>query len=92
MAYFALQYELVDNFAERRTPFRDEHLGLLRGLHERGEVILAGAFAEPVDRALLIFSGADRSVAESFVKQDPYVLNGLVKHSEIRLWTVVVGN
>jgi uncharacterized protein YciI len=92
MAFFALQYEFGDDFVNRRTPYREEHLGLLRALHTRGEVVLAGAFAEPVDRALLIFTGSDRAVAESFAKRDPYVVNGLVKRWEVRLWNVVVGN
>jgi len=92
MAYFALEYELVDNFPDLRAPYREQHLGLLRNLHDRGDVVLAGAFADPADRALLIFAGADRSVAESFAEQDPYVVNGLVKRWGVRLWTVVVGN
>jgi uncharacterized protein len=92
MPFFALQYELVDDFVVRRTPYREQHLGLLRDLHSRGEVVLAGAFAEPADRALLVFKSADRSVPESFAQGDPYVVNGLVKRWEVRLWSVVVGN
>jgi len=92
MAFFALQYELVDDFVGRRTLYREEHLGLLKELRARGEVVLAGAFAEPIDRALLVFAGSDRAVAESFARRDPYVVNGLVKRWEVRLWTVVIGN
>jgi hypothetical protein len=91
MAFFALQYELADDFVARRVPYRAEHLRLLTDLQGHGEVVLAGAFAEPVDRALLIFSGSDREIAESFARRDPYVVNGLVKRWEVRLWTVVVG-
>ena len=92
MAFFALQYELIDDFVARRAPYREQHLGLLRDLHSRGEVVLAGAFAESADRALLVFKSADRSVPESFARRDPYVVNGLVKRWEVRLWSVVVGN
>jgi len=92
MPFFALQYELIDDFVARRTPFREQHLGLLRDLQSRGEVVLAGAFAEPADRALLVFKSADRSIPESFAKNDPYVVNGLVKRWEVRLWSVVIGN
>lgn len=91
MPYFALIYEVADDYLSRRTGFRQEHLGLAAAAHERGEIVLAGAFADPADRALLIFRGADRSVAESFARKDPYVLNGLVKKWEIRPWTVVIG-
>lgn len=54
--------------------------------------MLAGAFADPADKALLIFRANDKSVAEQFAKDDPYVINGLVKRWEVRAWTVVIGN
>lgn len=91
MPYFALIYELVDDYLPRRAVFRQEHLGLATAAHQRGEIVLAGAFADPPDRALLIFRCADRAVAESFARKDPYVLNGLVKHWEVRPWNVVIG-
>ena len=90
MPYFALFYDTVDDFASRRTPFRAAHLDLVRAAHARGEILLAGALADPVDRALLVFKTADRSVVDRFVEQDPYPNNGLVKRVEIRSWTVVV--
>jgi uncharacterized protein len=91
MPYFALLYELVEDYLPRRAAFRQEHLGLAAAAHERGEIVLAGAFADPPDRALPIFRSADRSVAETFARKDPYVSNGLVKRWEVRPWTVVVG-
>jgi uncharacterized protein YciI len=92
MAYFALFYEVVDDYVARRGEFREQHLKLLREAHARGEVVMAGAFADPPDKALLVFSGEDRGAADSFARNDPYVLNGLVKHWEVRAWTVVIGN
>jgi len=92
MAYFALIYELVDDYIERRALLRAEHLELASEAHARGEMVLAGAFAEPPDKALLIFRGEDATAAERFVQQDPYVKNGLVKKWAVRPWTVVIGN
>jgi len=92
MNYYALFYELVDDMVTRRVPFREEHLRLAREARERGELVLAGALADPVDRALLVFHLDDKSKAESFARQDPYVVNGLAKRWEVRLWNVVVGN
>jgi uncharacterized protein YciI len=93
MTYYALFYrEVVPDFIAQRGAYREEHLGLARELHARGELILAGALAEPPDGALLIFKADTPKPAEDFVKQDPYVRNGLVKRWEIRPWTVVVGN
>jgi len=92
MNYYALFYELVDDMVTRRVPFREEHLRLAREARERGELVLAGALADPVDRALLVFHVDDKSKAESFARKDPYVVNGLAKRWEVRPWNVVVGN
>ncbi len=92
MAYFALIYELVDDYIARRGTFREEHLKLARESNARGELMLGGAFAEPPDKALLVFRAEDRSLPESFARHDPYVINGLVKRWDVRPWTVVVGN
>ncbi len=89
--YLALQYDLVDDYLERRGEFRDEHLGMARAAHERGELALGGAFAEPADQALLVWSTEDRSVVEAFAEADPYVRNGLVKAWRVRDWNVVIG-
>jgi uncharacterized protein YciI len=92
MAYFALFYEVIDDFVARRTPFRDEHLRFAREAHSRGEILLAGALADPPDRALIVFRSDDKSAAEAFARKDPYVINGLVKRWEVRPWNVVIGN
>jgi len=91
MNYYALFYEVVEDFVTRRATFREEHLRLAREGHKRGEIVLAGALAEPADRALIVFH-ADKSQVENFVRKDPYVVNGLVKKWEIRPWSVVIGN
>jgi uncharacterized protein YciI len=90
--YFALVYDVVDDYLERRGEFREEHLSLARTAHERGELLYGGAWADPADGALLIWNTKDRSVVEEFVNADPYVRNGLVRRSRIREWTVVVGD
>ncbi len=91
MNYYALFYEVVDDFVARRAPFRQEHLRLANEARERGEIIFAGALAEPA-AALIVFHVDDKTKVESFARKDPYVLNGLVKKWEVRLWNVVVGN
>ena len=88
--YFALIYDLVDDYLDRRPAFRDEHLALARGAQARGELVLAGAFAEPADRALLVWTVDDPGTVEQFVRHDPYVINGLVTTWAIRPWNVVL--
>jgi len=92
MNYYALFYYVVDGFVARRAEFREEHLRLVREAHRRGELLLAGAFTDPADRALLVFRASDRSVAEHFARNDPYVIRGLVSRWEVRSWAVVTGN
>ena len=89
--YLALTYDVADDYLERRPEFRDEHLALARSALARGELALAGAFTDPADAALLVWSTDDRAVVEAFVEQDPYVRNGLVTSWRIRDWNVVVG-
>jgi uncharacterized protein len=93
MGYYALFYrEVAPDFITRRAAFREEHLSLAKELHARGELLLAGALADPPDGALLVFKTADAKRVQEFVCKDPYVTNGLVKRWGIRPWTVVVGN
>jgi hypothetical protein len=87
----ALIYDLVEDYLARRGPLREDHLALARAAHQRGELVLAGAFSDPADRALLVWRVEDRSIVEAFVEADPYVANGLVERWEIRAWNVVVG-
>lgn len=90
MAYYLLIYHVFDDYVSRRAPYREEHLRLAREAQRRGELILGGALADPVDKALLVFRVEDPAVIEAFVHSDPYVKNGLVNRWEIRAWTVVI--
>ena len=90
--YFLLFYDYVENIIERRTPYREAHLALVRGYVDRGELVLGGAFANPADGAVLAFKVDERATIEQFVERDPYVVNGLVTAWRIREWTVVVGS
>jgi uncharacterized protein YciI/heme-degrading monooxygenase HmoA len=92
MPYFAVFYDVVDDFVSRRAAFREKHLGRVSESYARGELVLAGALTDPADRALLVFHAHDKGIVESFVHNDPYVTGGLVKKWEIRPWNVVSGN
>lgn len=92
MPYYVLFYDVINDFVARRGAYRDEHLRLARDVHARGELVLAGALADPADGALLIFQGESPAAVEAFARQDPYVKNGLVTKWKVRNWTVVVGN
>jgi len=89
--HYLLFYELCPDYLERRAAFRSEHLALAWQAHERGELVLAGALADPVDRAVLLFSGDSPAAAEAFAAGDPYVRHGLVSSWRVRPWTTVAG-
>jgi uncharacterized protein YciI len=89
--YYLLLYDVVDDYIERRAPFREAHLARARAAHERGDLVMAGALADPADGAVLVFKADGPTVAERFAENDPYVQNGLVTRWRVRPWTVVVG-
>ena len=89
--HYLLFYNVVDDYAARRLPFRAAHLAHGRQALARGDLVLGGAFANPVDGAVLLFQGNSPAAAEEFAKTDPYVLNGLVTSWRVREWTTVVG-
>ena len=89
--FYALLYDYVDDIVTLRAPFRDPHLGLVGEFADRGEIVLAGALADPVDGAIIVFRGESPAIVESFVARDPYILNGLVPRHSIRPWTIVSG-
>ena len=89
--HYLLFYDVVDNYAEKRTPFRKDHLAHAKAATARGELVLAGALANPVDGTVLLFKGTSPAAAEAFAKADPYVVNGLVTKWRVREWSTVVG-
>jgi uncharacterized protein len=89
--HYLLIYDLAPDYLERRGQFRNEHLKLAWDASARGELVLGGALADPVDNAVLLFKGDSPEAAERFVAADPYVKNGLVARWRVRPWTTVVG-
>ena len=86
-----LFYDLVDDYIERRRALRPAHLELANAAQERGELVMAGALADPPDMAVLVFDADSPEVVERFAEADPYVVNGLVTSWRVRRWTVVIG-
>ncbi len=90
--HYLLFYEVGDDYLARRAEFRNAHLELAWKAVERGELILGGALANPVDGVVIVFKGGSPEVAESFARVDPYVTNGIVKRWHVREWTTVAGD
>ncbi len=88
--HYILFYTTVENYIEKRAPFREEHLALATRYKESGKLIMAGAFANPSDGAALVFNLENEKQVQDFVDNDPYVQNGLITEWVIREWTVVI--
>ncbi len=89
MKHYILYYKTVEGYTEKRLPYRTEHLALVQRYKEAGHILMAGALADPVDGAVLIFKVEGPEGVEEFVHQDPYVRAGLIPSCEIREWSIV---
>jgi uncharacterized protein YciI len=89
--YEILLYDYVEGFLELRAPYRQQHLALARAFADHGHLVMAGAYAEPTDGAVLVFRSDEPGRARAFAEQDPYVENGLVTKWRARKWNVVIG-
>jgi uncharacterized protein YciI len=90
--HYLLMYDVADDYVTARAPFRKAHLLRAIAAHQRGELVLGGALANPPDGAMLLFRGDSPDVAKEFARADPYVVNGVVKAWRVREWTTVVGD
>jgi uncharacterized protein len=89
--HYLLFYEVASDYISLRAQYRDAHLQKAWAASERGELVLGGAFANPPDGAVLLFSGDSVEVAEKFAETDPYVIYGVVKRWYVREWNTVAG-
>ncbi len=90
MPYYALLYDVVDDFLQRRAPIRETYLELVRAAHQRGDILMAGSFRDPSDGALLLFRVENEAQVADFAKADPYVIEGLVTAWRVRRWTEIL--
>ena len=89
--HYLLFYDVVDDYVTRRVPLRPQHIAYARQAVARGELVLAGAVANPPDGAVFLFRGSSPAAAEAFAAGDPYVTHGIVTRWRVREWTTVVG-
>jgi len=88
--HYLLFYDVVDDYVTKRAPFRWAHLDRIGAAQQRGDLVMAGALAEPADGAVIVFR--TQEAAEEFAKADPYVINGLVSTWRVRKWVTVAGD
>lgn len=89
--HYLLFYDVVPDYVTRRQPVRAAHFEYARPFIDRGELVLGGALADPVDAAVLLFRGETADGARAFATADPYVQRGIVTSWRVRPWTTVLG-
>jgi uncharacterized protein YciI len=85
-----LFYEYVAGIADRRRPYREQHLALIRRFRDEGRLAVAGAVGDPPHLGLLAMR--TRADAESFMHEDPYLVAGLVERWRVEPWSVVAAD
>jgi uncharacterized protein len=90
--HYLLFYDVVPDYPTRRMPLRAGHLAYAQEFVDRGELLLGGALANPVDGAVLLFEAESAAVVEGFAAADPYVKHGVVIRWRVREWTTVIGH
>src|SRR5258706_7462047 len=78
MKHFLLFYEVVENYAERRVPFRKLHLQHALDAKARGELVLAGALADSADGGVLMVHGETAAAAQAVARKHPHLKKDLV--------------
>jgi uncharacterized protein len=87
---FILTYRYVPHMEEHRQPHRAAHLAYLEKARDKDFLVLAAAFADPVDGALLVVEADDPGAVLSWVAGDPYNQAGLIRATEVREVNVAV--
>jgi len=78
---------LYEVTAEGMTKAREHfpaHRARIDEFHQRGVLLMVGAFANPAEGAMGIFSS--REAAEEFIQGDPFVIHSVVAKWTLREW------
>lgn len=73
---FVVEASYVVGAAERRAPFRNEHLERVEKLARAGAIILAGAFGD-MSGSLLVFALEHEDSVRAIVETDVYWREGI---------------
>lgn len=75
---YVVEASYAEDAAERRAPYRSEHLERIGNLQREGALLVAGAFAD-MSSSLLVLAVAGEEAAVAIVETDVYWRN--------RIWT-----
>ena len=82
---YVLFYESADEVLSKAPEHFPANAARADEFHARGTLLMIGAFGDPqAEGSMGIFT--NREAAEEFVRDDPFVVNGLVRNWYIREW------
>lgn len=87
VVFVVTAYETFEDALAKAPDAIAAHLKRSKELHAQGKIMMAGAFlnnpAEPLSTMAILTS---REAAEEYMRDDPFVLNGMVSKWYIREW------
>jgi uncharacterized protein YciI len=81
-------YEVAPDGLPKARLYYEAHRARLNDFHARGSLLMAGPFANPAEGAMGVFTS--REAAEEFIRDDPFVINGVVAKWSLREWNEVL--
>jgi uncharacterized protein YciI/uncharacterized protein YndB with AHSA1/START domain len=78
-------YESAPDVLEKAPLHFPAHKKRLDAFHARGELLAVGLFGDPREGSMAVFQ--TREAAEEFVREDPFVVNGVVARATIKDWS-----
>ena len=86
---YVLLYESAEDVASKAPLHAAAHGAHWDPFRERGELLLIGPFGDPQSQgSMAVFT--TREAAEEFARNDPFVVNGVVRSWEVREWDEAV--
>jgi uncharacterized protein len=81
---YALFYDSADDVLVKAPSHAAAHRAHWKKFLDDGTLLMIGPFSNPKDGAMAVFT--TREAAESFARDDPFVLNGVVVGWQVREW------
>jgi uncharacterized protein YciI len=81
-------YQSAKDVMETAPVHFPAHKARLDAFQARGDLIAVGTWADPREGSMGVFRS--RAAAEEFVREDPFVQNGVVASYEIKDWNEIL--
>ncbi|GAA4590933.1 hypothetical protein GCM10023194_48920 [Planotetraspora phitsanulokensis] len=85
---YVMFYDSGDDVASKSPAHFAAHRARLDEFHDQGTLLMVGTFGDPQNEgSMAVFT--TREAAEEFAREDPFVLNGVVRNWYVREWNEI---